>query len=116
MKYFIIIICFCSFALENINGQNFNLIITTENVRYDSLYIYGFDVHKNKKIYSGSNINEEWHFSIPDDSIAYVLNTYSITPRLFDAVTKTTCCTSFVSLDNRDTLTAEVLAFDKAIS
>ena len=112
MKYFIIIICFCSFALENINGQNFNLIITTENVRYDSLYIYGFDVHKNKKIYSGSNINEEWHFSIPD-SIAYVLNTYSITPRLFDAVTKTTCCTSFVSLDNRDTLTAEVLAFDK---
>lgn len=112
MKYFIIIICLCSFSYENINGQNFNLIITAENVRYDSLYIYGFDAHKNKKIYSGSNINGEWHFSIPD-SIAYVLNTYSITPKLFDATTKTTCCTSFVSLDNQDTLTAEVLAFDK---
>lgn len=43
-------------------------------------------------------------FSIPD-SITYVLNTYSITPKLFDAVTKT--------LNNQDMPTAEVLAFDK---
>ena len=62
MKNFIIIIFFCSFFEQNINGQNFNLIITTENVRYDSLYIYGFDVHKNKKVYFGNNINGEWNF------------------------------------------------------
>lgn len=98
--------------MENIKGQNTNFIIITENISYDSLYVYGFDNKKNKKIFKGSKINSKWHFSIPD-SIMSILNTYSVTPKLFNASNKTAYSTSHFMKEDKDTLRAELLVFDK---
>lgn len=64
-------------------AQNKHLDIQLDGVKYDSLYIWGYNVNKNKIKIAGEKNGNFWHFSIPD-SVYESLPEFELIPKSFD--------------------------------
>lgn len=95
-------------------AQNRYLDIQLDGFTYDSLYLYGNNVNKNKIKIAGEKKGDFWHFSIPD-SVYENLPEFELAPKSFDPQN---CISSTIQMFNsieKDTFFTYCMNFEKDV-
>ena len=96
-------------------AQNRCFDIQLNGIKYDSLYIWGYNVNKNKIKIAGEKKGDFWHFSIPD-SVYENLPEFELAPKSFDPQN---CISSTIQIFNsieKDTLFTYCMNFEKDVN
>lgn len=99
----------------DVYAENHYLRIKIHGINYDSLYIYGNDINRNKFLIRGDKQNDTWQFSIPDSIYIKASQGYSIAHRLYNPRTDYAYKMSIHSVIDKDT-TLVGLMFDEKYS